>query len=172
MMRIRPAYNPLEDLMYIEPLSTELLERYLDLRDLKFFRGRDGNEFLLLMNGDKSRLHFYLSISGPDRNLLAVRVTPVDNYAAGERARLMELVNDWNRDTHWPKAYVRETSDPSQIGVVGENTYPLKDGIHFEALTRFIDYTLTAAFDLFDKINEALRLPSAQTLETWLREAS
>src|SRR4051794_33321692 len=117
--------------MYIEPLSTELLERYLDLRGLKFFRGRDGNEFLLLMNGDKSRMHLHLSLSGPDRDWLAVHVTPMENYAAGERARLMELVNEWNRDTHWPKAYVRETSDPSQIGVVGENTYPLQDGIHF-----------------------------------------
>ena len=37
MTRIRPAYDPLGDLMYIEPLSTELLERYLDLRDPKFF---------------------------------------------------------------------------------------------------------------------------------------
>jgi hypothetical protein len=158
--------------MYIEPLAPELIERYLDLRDLKFFRGRDGDEFLLLMSGEQSRLHIHLQVSGRDRNVLAIRVSPVENYPAGERARLMELVNDWNRDTHWPKAFVRETSHPGQVGVVGESTYPLKDGIHFEALARFIDYTVQGAFDLFDKIGEAIRLPSAQTLETWLREAS
>lgn len=158
--------------MNIEPLTPELIERYLDLHDLKFFRGRDRDEFLILMSGSDSRLHIHLGISGPDRNVLAIRVTPVENYAAAERARLMELVNEWNRDTYWPKAFVRETSNPAQVGVVGESSFPLADGIHFEALTRYIDHTLRASFELFDKIGRAIRLPSAQTLEAWLREAS
>lgn len=162
--------------MNIEPLTPELIERYLDLYNLKFFRGRDRDrdreEFLILMSGGESRLHIHIGIGGPDRNVLAIRVTPVENYAAAERARLMELVNEWNRDTYWPKAFVRETSNPAQVGVAGETSFPLGDGIHFEAFTRYIDHTLTASFGLFDKIGRAIRLPSAQTLEAWLREAS
>ncbi|HTQ17101.1 YbjN domain-containing protein [Mycobacterium sp.] len=157
--------------MDIEPLTTELVERYLDTHDLKFFRGRDGNEFLLLMSDEKSRLHVHIRISGPDRNLLTIQVSPVQNYAAGERARLMELVNDWNRDAYWPKAFVRETSGPSQVGVVGESCYPLKYGVHFEALGRFIDYTVNAAFELFERIGDAIQLPSAGTLQAWWGQA-
>jgi hypothetical protein len=158
--------------MDIEPLTAELIERYLDLRELRFFRGRDDREFLLLMSGEQSRLHVHLRMSGRDRDVLAMCATPVQNYGAGERARLMELVNEWNRDTHWPKAFVRETSSPSQVGVVGETSYPLKHGIHFDALARFIDCSITGSLDLFDKIDQAIRVPSAQTLESWLRDVS
>ena len=81
---------------------------------------------------------------------------------------MTQLVNEWNRDTHWPKAFAREASQPSRIGVVGESAYPLADGIHSEALANFVDCTVEYATDLFDKIAEAISLPSAQALEEWL----
>jgi hypothetical protein len=80
----------------------------------------------------------------------------------------MEAVNDWNRDTHWPKAFVRETSQPNRVGVVGETSFPLTEGIHFEGLAEFIGYTIRCATDLFDKITQAINLPSTQVLEQWL----
>jgi hypothetical protein len=157
--------------MHIEPFSAELVERCLDRRELKFFRGRDGEDFLILISSDRSRLHAHLEVCGPNGDLLSIRVTLVDHYNGAEHHRLIELVNEWNRNTRWPKAYVRETPDPNRIGVVGENSYPLMEGIHLEALGRFIDYTIRGSFELFDRIAEAIELPSAKTLETWLREA-
>lgn len=75
------------------------------------------------------------------------------------------------RDTHWPKAFVRKTSNPRHVGVIGKCTYPLMGGIHFEALTNFLDCAIGCSMDRFDKIAESLEVPSAQTLETWLRPA-
>lgn len=88
--------------MRIEPLSTELIERYLRSRQLRFFRSDDGEEFLLLSSYQRGKLHVNLRVNGLRRDLLEISITPAAYYSAGERPRLMELLNDWNRDTHWP----------------------------------------------------------------------
>lgn len=154
--------------MDIEPLSTSLIERYLDSRELQYYHGRGGKDMLVLFGSDHGRLHANLQICGKRADVLLVSVTPAVYYPASDRSRLLELVNEWNRDTHWPKAYVRETSRPNRIAVVGENGYPLPDGVHPEALANFVDCTVNYASDLFDRIANAISLPSAQSLEEWL----
>lgn len=158
--------------MHIEPLSTDLIERYLRLRNFRFFRDNDSEDFLLLFSSERCQVHVQITVTGRDRDVLAIRVNPADYYSAGDRGRLMELVNEWNRDTHWPKAFVRETANPSRVSVIGELAYPMTPGVHLEALTTFVDCAIGCSMDLFDKIAESLELPSAQTLETWLRPAS
>ncbi|MEE3751568.1 YbjN domain-containing protein [Mycobacterium intracellulare] len=154
--------------MQIEPLSTELIERYLTSHGLRFFRSDDGEEFLVLSSYERGKLHVILRINGLRRDLLEISISPAAYYPAGERPRLMELVNDWNRDTHWPKAFVRETARPDHVSVVGENAYLLSDGIHFEALGHLVKSAVEYGADLFAKIEQAVRLPSADALEEWM----
>jgi hypothetical protein len=52
--------------------------------------------------------------------------------------------------------------------VVGENAYLLTDGIHLPALGNFVKSTVEYGADLFDKIEQALGLPSAHALEQWM----
>ncbi len=155
--------------MHVEKFNADLIERYLELRRLRFNRADNGREFVVAMRGERCKMRVRLRISGSKRNILTLRVTPADHYQATQRQRLMELVNKWNHDTRWPKAYVRETSSPDRVGVVAENCYPMMDGIHFEALTRYIDYTIGGAAELFDTISQGIELPSAHTLDLWLR---
>jgi hypothetical protein len=152
----------------IEPLSTALIERYLESRQLRYYQGSGGKDTLLLFTSDHGRMHVNLQIGGKRADVLVVVVTPAAYYHASDRPRLTELVNEWNRDTHWPKAFVRETMQPNRITVVGENAYPLPAGIHQEALGNFIECTIEYATDLFNKVAEAVSLPSAQSLEEWL----
>jgi hypothetical protein len=154
--------------MQIEPLSTELIERYLRSRQSRFFRSDDGEEFLLLSSYERGKLHVNLRINGLRRDILEISISPPGFYQAGERRRLMELVNDWNRDTHWPKAFVQETARPSHVSVVGESAYLVTDGIHLPALGNFVKSTVEYGADLFDKIEQALGLPSAHALEQWM----
>ncbi len=154
--------------MQVEPLSTELIERYLQSRQLRFFRSDDGEEFLVLSNYERGKLHVSLRLNGLRRDLLEISISPAVYYPAGERPRLMELVNDWNRDTHWPKAFVRETARPSRVSVLGENAYLLTDGIHIEALGGLIKSAVEYGGDLFSKIEQAISLPSADALEQWM----
>jgi hypothetical protein len=155
--------------MQIEPLSTDLIERYLRSRHLRFFRSDDGEEFMLLLsNFERGKLHVNLRINGLRRDVLEVSITPAGYYEAAARPRLMELVNDWNRDTHWPKAFVRETAAPNHVTVVGESAYLLTDGIHLAALGNLITSTVEYGVDLFAKIEQAASLPSAEALEEWM----
>ena len=154
--------------MDIEPLSPELIERYLDSRGLRYYRGPGGKDFLVLFSTNHGRLQVNLRISGRHADVLVVTATPAAYYVAAERARLTELVNEWNRDTHWPKAFVREAAQSSRFAVVGESAYPLADGIHVEALGNFIDSTIECTIQLYDRIAEGISLPSVQTLEHWL----
>ncbi|WAJ45676.1 YbjN domain-containing protein [Mycobacterium sp. Aquia_216] len=155
--------------MQIEPLSTELIERYLRSRHLRFFRGDDGEEFLMVLsNIERGKLHVNLRINGLRPDIFEISVSPAGYYQASERPRLMELVNDWNRDNHWPKAFVRETAQPSHVSLVGESAYLLTDGIHLAALGNFIKSTVEYGADLIEKIERAVCLPSAGALEQWM----
>ena len=154
--------------MDIEPLSLQLIERYLDARDLRFYRGRDGNDILVLFGTQNGSLQVNLRCGGKRGDVMVISVSPAANYPAGERAHLLEVVNEWNRDTHWPKAFVRETSQPDRIGVAGEYSVVLPKGVHYDGLAEILECTLACAGDLFDAVNAAISLPSTQTLEQWL----
>jgi hypothetical protein len=156
--------------MHIEEFDAAMIERYLALRGLVFGRGDDGRDFVLPMSCEAGRLRVRLRVSGSSRRLVTIRLRRAEHYDATHRNRLMELVNEWNRDYRWPKAYVRETSDPARIEVVGENCFPLTEGIHFEAFTALVDFTIRGAVELFEKIGPAVELPSARTLERWLHQ--
>lgn len=159
--------------MEIEPLSTELIERYLRSRHLRFFCSDDGEEFMMVLsNYVRGKLHVNLRINGLRRDILEISVSPAGYYPASDRPRLMELVNDWNRDTHWPKAFVRETAQPSHVSVVGESAYLLTDGIHLDGLGNFIKSTAEYGTDLIEKIERAISLPSADALEEWMDRTS
>lgn len=43
--------------MHIEPLGTESIERYLELRNLRFYLPRDGEDFLLLFSSERCQVH-------------------------------------------------------------------------------------------------------------------
>ncbi|GLE52659.1 YbjN domain-containing protein [Mycobacterium montefiorense] len=155
--------------MQIEPLSTELIERYLCSRQLRFFRSDDGGEFMMVLsNYERGKLHVNLRINGLRPDILEISVSPARYYHASERPRLMELVNEWNRDNHWPKAFVRETAATNYVNVVGESAYLLTDGVHLAALGNFIRSTVEYGADLIDKIEQAICLPSADALEEWM----
>lgn len=155
--------------MKIEPLSTELIERYLRSRQLRFFRSDDDAEFMMVLSHhQRGKLLVNLRINGLRPDILEISVSPAGYYPASDRPRLMELVNDWNRDTHWPKAFVRETAQPSHVSVVGESAYLLTDGIHLDGLGNFIKSTVEYGADLIEKIEQAVSLPSADTLEEWM----
>jgi hypothetical protein len=86
--------------MQIEPVSTELIERCLDARGTRFYRGGDGERYLVLLSSEHRRLHVQIGLNRRDRGVVAIRVSSAEHFAAGQRTRLMELVNEWNRETH------------------------------------------------------------------------
>ena len=62
--------------MQIEPLSTELIDRYLRSRQLRFFRSDDGEEFMMLPSYERGKLHVNLRINGLRRDIFEISISP------------------------------------------------------------------------------------------------
>lgn len=66
--------------MQIEPLSTDLIDRYLQSRQLRFFRSDDGEEFLMLPSYERGKLHVTLRINGLRRDVIEISINPAGHY--------------------------------------------------------------------------------------------
>ena len=60
--------------MRTEPSGTELVERYLRTRRLRYFRGRHDREFFFILTVGHERLHVHLEIAPGSRDILTVRI--------------------------------------------------------------------------------------------------
>jgi Putative bacterial sensory transduction regulator len=156
--------------MSIEHFDTALIERYLQHHGWRFYRGDDGNNFLVIIATEHTDLHIQFNADGLEQQLFTIRVTTPHTYPAADKALFEELVATWNRDKFWPKAYLRESSDHGRIRVCGEYVYPLRAGIHWELFIELADTIVTTAADLIDQISLAAALPSPQEMNSWLRE--
>lgn len=72
-----------------EPLSTNLIERYLRARGRRYFRGHHDAEFFFVANAHL-RLHVHLEISPAYRDVFTIRVSPAYFFPATDHTRLAE----------------------------------------------------------------------------------
>lgn len=144
--------------MSIESSGTELVERYLRARRLRYFRGRHDREFFVILTAGHDRLHVHLEIVPGSRDALTIRVTPGYFFPAIDRERLLGLARDWNGQSQGVEAVVHESSDPSRIGVVAENSYQIADDADVDD---FADQTIRSAIKLFGELTPAAYLKDA-----------
>lgn len=161
--------------MRTRPLGTELMERYLRSRRLRYFRGHHDGEYFFILTVGRERLHVHLDMLRGHRYLFTIRVAPAYYFPATHRAGLVRFANKWNRDNHCATASVHESSDPSRVGVVVENSHPIGYRPDFAAYARFVDDTIQSAVTLFAElppVGAPVGVPaSPRVLETWLPDA-
>lgn len=155
--------------MTIETFDTTLIERYLHARHMHYYRDRDGDFLVMIATDDGPELRVHLTAEGSDRRVFVIRVTTLGVYPAHQRAQLESLIGQWNREKRWPKAYLSDVPDHGGIRVFGENAYPLMSGIHWDLFATLADYTIGAAADLLIWLTQAVGLPTAHEMESWLR---
>ena len=136
--------------MTTEPFGTELIERYLRARKLRYFRGCHDGEFFFLLTVGHERLHVHLEAAAADH--VTVRVTPANFFPAADRPRLQQFIDNWNVESRRATAIVHESSDPTRIGVVVENSYPIGRGMQLEDFAGLADNTIRSAIKLFAEI--------------------
>jgi hypothetical protein len=59
------------------------------------------------------------------------------------------------------EAVVHDSSDPSRIGVVAENSCPIADGADVDDFADFADQTIRSAIKLFAELTPAAHLKDA-----------
>lgn len=146
-----------------EPLSTNLIERYLCTRARRYFRGRHDGEFFFVLNTDL-RLHVHLEIPPLHPDVFTIRVTPACFFPAAEHTRLTALACAWNEQHRDVTAIVHGSSDPQRIGVTAEQARWIGERVRFDDLAAFADRATAAAIDLFSRLTVAAELPSPPLL--------
>lgn len=146
-----------------EPLSTNLIERYLCTRGRRFFRGRHDGEFFFVLDADR-RLHVHLEIPALQPDVFTIRITPACFYPAAERAHLTQFAASWNEQNRDITALVHDSSNPQRIGVTAEQSRRIGERVSFDDLASFADRATTAAIDLFRRLSPDVELPSPPLL--------
>ena|ERR1700736_6667295 len=145
--------------MRTEPSGTELIERYLRTRRMRYFPGQhDGAFFFLATAADHCRLHVHLEVSQVDPDIFTIHVTPAYFFASAHRAALVELATAWNQHDRSANAILCESSDPNRVGVVAENSTRISDVTDFDDFSMFVDRTIQSAVDLFGEIARSVAL--------------
>jgi hypothetical protein len=150
-----------------EPLSTNLIERYLCSRGRRYFRGRHDGEFFFVLNSDR-RLHVHLEIPALHPDVFTIRVTPACFFPAAEHRDLLHFADTWNEQNRDVTAIVHASSDPLRIGVTAEQSRWIGERVRFDDFAAFADRATTAAVDLFSGLTPLTALTPAPPL---LRDA-
>jgi hypothetical protein len=161
---INPMSEPLG-----EPLSTDLIERYLRTRGRRYFRGQHDGEYFFVANAYPRRLHVHLGISRWHSDMFTIRVNPACFFPTGDDARLERLADTWNQQNREVTAIVHGSSDPQRIGVVARSSQRIRDRVSFDDFASFVDRSTAAAIDLFSELTPGVELPS--TAQPLLRDA-
>lgn len=147
-----------------EPLSTDLIERYLRIRGRRYFRGQHDREFFFVINTDKQRLHVHVEIPPQHHDAVAIRVTPACFFPADDRHWLERFADAWNHDNREITATVVKSSDPLRIGVSAAKSQRIGDRVRFGDFAVFVDGAIDAAIEFFDGLGPATELPAAPLL--------
>jgi hypothetical protein len=152
-----------------EALSTELTERYLRSRGIRYFCGQHDGEYFFVADADGRRLHVHLGTSRWHSDVFTVRVTPSRFFPLADSARLVELADAWNQQNHEVTVVVHCSSDPQRIGVFARSSRRVPDHIPFEEFGCFADDAIAGAIDFFNEL--APTADSTSTAQPLLRDA-
>jgi len=125
-----------------------LIEDFLRTRGARYFRGHHDDEYFFLVHfvrHRKGHLNVHLE-SGRDRDTVHVSVTADRYYPAEQRARLDELVAQWNVDAPALSATIHDSCDPRLVGLLACGEYRPAD---LADLTDFVDAAVAGAVTLF-----------------------
>jgi hypothetical protein len=142
-----------------EPLSANLIERYLCTRGSRFFRGQHDGEFFYVANTRPRRLHVHLGISRWHGDEFTIQVTPGCFFPAADGADLAAVAESWNRHSSDVIVTVRGSSDPQRIGVVARNSRRIREPVTFEDFATFVDHTIAAAIEFFADLAPGTECP-------------
>jgi hypothetical protein len=159
--RIRKGAGLTIDVMSSQPLSADLIERYLCTRGSRYFRGQHDGEFFYVANTRPRRLHVHLGISRWHSDELTIRVDPDCFFPAADSARLTGLADAWNEQKREVTAIVHGSSDPQRIGVGTRSSQRIRGRVDFEDFATIVDHTIAAAIEFFAALSPLAECPSA-----------
>ncbi|KRV47626.1 hypothetical protein AQ490_06970 [Wenjunlia vitaminophila] len=111
-----PVVNPDQD----------LVKQLLDQMELKYLVDDEGD-----LAAPWENFRVYFMFRGENKELYAVRTFYDRAYPLDDKPRLLEVIDEWNRDTLWPKVYTH-THDDGVVRLIGEAQMVLAGGVNLE----------------------------------------
>ncbi|GAB4441339.1 MAG: hypothetical protein OHK0015_38500 [Chloroflexi bacterium OHK40] len=142
----------------VQKLSHAMVEEYLRTMGYKFLRDSEG-DYRVDFSYDEQldcKISYYMLIDGQNRNIYTVRVYSDKRVPRNDWPRFLFLVNEWNKDKRWPKAYlyIRDPQTSPSGEVILEQQMDFEQGIHQELLNDFTNTTLAGAYAFWGWITE------------------
>lgn len=141
-----------------EPLSTNLIERYLRARGQRYFRGHHDAEFFFVANAHL-RLHVHLEISPPTATCSRSGSVPHTSSPP-------PTTPGWRRSS--TRGTCRTTRSPRsctgpliRTASAWPQSGPDQDRIRFDDFATFVDNAVSAATELFGQLTAAGLPPTA-----------
>jgi hypothetical protein len=103
-----------------------LLAQLLDQVGLKYGTDAEG-DLVASWNG----FRVYLMFRGDNQELFAVRSFYEREYPVEEKNELLDVIDEWNRDTLWPKVYTH-TNEEGVVRLIGESQMTIPAGVNID----------------------------------------
>ena len=136
----------------IQPLSPELIRRYLDEDEAEYDVDEDGN-FGFEFDFDEDcacTVGVWLSIEDPDT--YAIEVDSDKVFARSEWDGLVEICNQWNETERYPMAYVTADDDnPDQVQIVLDYFVYLPSGASLKQIVDLTEDVIDGGFDFWEQ---------------------
>lgn len=130
----------------LAPLSHERITGVLDANETNYGVDSDGD-----IGGYWDGHLFYFFRVGDNREIFQVRGRWNRKVGVDQRPQLNALVNDWNADKLWPKAYTRE--EDGLVGVYGELAVDYEPGVTDDQIFQQLSCVVATTLQLFDHLD-------------------
>lgn len=130
-----------------EALSHQRIVDALDARDMRYGVDDDGD-----IGGYWDGHLFYFFRMGGAQEYLQVRGRWNRKVGVDQFDRVVHLVNIWNQEKLWPKAYVRH--EDQLVGVYAEHTVDYEHGVTDQQIDLHLACGITTALRLFEHLDE------------------
>lgn len=132
----------------IQPLTQELLADIFQSLDLRYFIDDEG-DFGSIFDDNQ----FYFFFNGNEREILMIQARWHGAVRMDDLEDLRVVLNEWNRDSFWPRAYYR-VSDDGQIRIFGDIGADFEHGVTRKQLERMVRCAVGTSNQLFATLAE------------------
>lgn len=131
-------------------VTRDRLASYLGSRGYTFRLDDDGD-----ITGTWDGNRFWFMLLGVDKDIIQVRGRWHRPLAESNRVATLQIVNDWNRDRIWPKAYVRREN--GALSLYTEHSVDFGPGATQDQIDETLAGGLGNALQLFASVAASLR---------------
>lgn len=147
-----PQQGPGGGAPVIQP-DQDLVKQLLDQMELKYVVDDDGD-----LAAPWEGFRVYFMFRGDNQELYAVRTFYDRSYSIDTKGEMLEVIDEWNRDTLWPKVYTH-THDDGVVRLIGESQMVVTGGVNLEHFVSSTASWVQASIAFDQWLTERLGLP-------------